>query len=324
MRNKRGAIEFSFSWIFAILVGAFILFLAIYGVIKFVDIQKTSKGAEGSMSIGVLTNPLETSFESVKRGMIITPSETRIWTNCSNASRDSPIFGKQIIATSEKSYNQWGQESVNVNFKNKYIYSKNPVEGKKFYVFSKPFEFPFKISDLIYLTSVTDKYCFINPPSEIEDELNDLRGQVVSENENLFIEDVIGKCPSESIFICFNGETNCDVSVHRGVGVVQRKNEKPVYFQGDALMYAAIFSDRQDYECQLDRLMNRTEQLFEIYSDKSRLILQKSGCNSELDVELVQMLALIKGFQDSADLSVIYILAEDMNNKNEYAECKLW
>jgi len=37
MRNKKGAMDISFGWIFAVVVGAFILFLTIYGVIKFVN-----------------------------------------------------------------------------------------------------------------------------------------------------------------------------------------------------------------------------------------------------------------------------------------------
>jgi len=252
--------------------------------------------------------------------MIITGAETRIYTNCSNAS----IFGKQILRTSEKSYDKWGEGSVDATFQNKYIFSNDPVEGKKFYAFSKPLEFPFKVADLIYLTSTTDKYCFINPPNDIRDEINDLRGEDVSKDENFFVTTKKIDCPAVSTSICFSGETGCDVSVRRNWNTLQKKGQRPVYFQGDALMYAAIFSNRDDYECQLDRLMNRTEQLFEIYSDKSKFVLNKTGCNSELDVQFIQMLTLIKGFQDSNDLSTIYDLAEQMGNINEYAECKLW
>ena len=33
--RKKGAIDFSFTWIFAIIAGAFILFIAIFAVYKF-------------------------------------------------------------------------------------------------------------------------------------------------------------------------------------------------------------------------------------------------------------------------------------------------
>ncbi|MCX6750773.1 MAG: hypothetical protein NTZ83_04910, partial [Candidatus Pacearchaeota archaeon] len=322
----RGDFQFQFAWIFAILAGMFILFLAIYGVIKFVNIQKTSIGAQTAMSIGVLINPLESGFESEKRDIIDAHAETRIYTDCSNTS----IFGKQIIRTSEKSYKKWGEELVNVSFQNRYIFSKNPVEGRTFYLFSKPLEFPFKVADLVYLTSTQDKYCFINPPDDIEDQINDLRGdeeEEVSENENFFLADRKSECPTGSTTICFHGE-KCDATVSTNPisKYVQKRSER-MYYEGDALMYAAIFSSKEDYECQLDRLMNRTEQLFEIYSDKAKFILQETGCNTELDVELMQMLALIKGFEESWDLPVIYSLAEDMGEKNDnagYEGCKLW
>jgi hypothetical protein len=139
------------------------------------------------------------------------------------------------------------------------------------------------------------------------------------------------ECLTGSTTICFGGQTGCDVSVHKilgsiNQGTVQKGNERPMYYEGDALMYAAIFSNsHEDYECQIDRLMNRTEQLFEIYSDKAKFIFQETGCSTELDIELIQMLHLIEGFQDSEDLSVIYDLAEDMENKNkDNQKCKLW
>jgi hypothetical protein len=106
MKNKRGDFEFSFAWIFAIIAGIFILGIAIYGVIKFMDISKTEIDAKTAMSIGVLINPLESSFESAKRSVIVTHGDTRIYTDCSNLS----TFGKQIIRTSKKTYDQWGED----------------------------------------------------------------------------------------------------------------------------------------------------------------------------------------------------------------------
>lgn len=318
-KNKKGAFDISFGWIFAVIVGAFILFLAIYGVIKFVDIQKNSVSAQSSMSIGILTDPLQTSFESVKRATISVPSETRIYTDCSN----SGFFGKQLVRTSEKSYNAWSENGVNTSFQNKYIFSKNPVDGKKFYVFSKPFEFPFKVADLMYLSSITDKYCFINAPVDIQSEIEDLQGQTISPDENLLLVDEKSECPEGSTTICFNGNSNCDVIVSTIYNSVIKGNQK-VYYEGDALMYAAIFSDKQDYECQVARLINRTDELFTIYANKSSLLSKETGCNADLSFEFIQMLSLLKGFKNSQDLSVIYGLADDINKKNEYADCKLW
>lgn len=319
VKNKEGALEFSFTWIFAIIAGMFILFLAIYGVTKVIDISRSSQGAQTAMSIGILTNPLESSFDTAKRVLMKTSVETKIYTDCSA----NNLFGKQIIGISEKTYNKWGDKETH-SFSNKYIFSKNPVEGKTFYLFSKPFEFPFKVADLIYLTSTQDKYCFKNAPENIKTEIKDLTGNNLSANENFFIK--TSDCPSESINVCFNvGGNNCDVNVNTNLKYVEKNTEK-MYYEGDSLMYAAIFSNKEDYECQLDRLMQRIGQLSDIYRDKSNLILQKTGCDSGLSVELVLLKNTAENFGNSENLNTISSLSEEISrlNDNNYEGCGLW
>lgn len=320
MRDKKGALEFSFAWIFAIIAGIFILMLTIYGVIKFINLEKASLDAQTAKDIGVLTNPLESSFESIKRTMISTPSETRIYTSCSN----STFFGRQAIKVSQKSYNEWSEGSE-VNFQNKYIFSENPVEGKNYYLFSRPFKFPFKVGDLIYLTSTRDKYCFRDAPKEIEEEIEALRGNEENRNENLFIYDGDEEdCPEGSINICFRGGSDCDTRVYTSSKYVVKKDGKRMYYEGDALMYAAIFSNKEDYECQIDRLMRRTEQLANIYEDKSKFVFKETGCDSGLSVDLVQLANYAKTVENSNELALIYSFIKDVDIKNEYSECNLW
>ena len=313
MINKKGALEFSFTWIFAIIAGMFILFLAIYGVTKFMNISETSKTTQTAVDIGMLTNPLESSFDSSQRSMISTSAETRIYIGCTN----NTFFGKQTIKTSEKTYNKWSDTSASVSFPNKYIFANDYVEGKDFYLFSKPFEFPFKVADLIYLTSSKDKYCFIDASRDIEEEIEDLIGGNASETENLFLED----CPSDSINVCFNGGKNCDVEVY---ATYVEKNGEKMYYEGDALMYAAIFSTKENYECQVSRLMKRISQLSDIYNDKSKFVLQNTGCDSTLDGRLVQLTNLVKNIKGSENIDTISSLSEEIQNINKYLECKLW
>jgi hypothetical protein len=316
IKNKRGDLEFSFAWIFAIIAGMFILFLAIYGVSKFMSIERSSQDAQTSMDIGILTNPLESSFETMKRTMISTSVETRIYTGCNNLSTS---FGRQTIQTSQKTFKEWSNKGVNVGFSNKYIFSENPVEGKNFYLFSEPFELPFKIADLIYLTSTNDKYCFKDSPDDIEKEIKNLIGNNSSENENFFIKD----CPSGSINVCFKGGSGCDIKVDTNSDYVD-KDGKRMYYYGNALMYAAIFSNKDDYECQIDRLMKRTEQLSEIYKDKSNFVFQKTGCDSGLSTSLILLKNTAENFGNSEGLNTINNFAKEIQIKNEYAECKLW
>src|SRR3990167_565357 len=91
--SKNGFLEISFAWLFALIVGAVILFLAIYTTTKVVKTEQTTIDAETAKRIGILLNPLETEFETGKTTSIILPSETKIYNGCNNIG----IFGRQLI-----------------------------------------------------------------------------------------------------------------------------------------------------------------------------------------------------------------------------------
>jgi len=311
--GKKGFLQIPFAWLFAIIVGAFILFIAIYSSVKISDIGKTEIDYKTSKEIGILLNPLETGFETGKTTSITMPAETRIYNKCNNKG----FFGKQTIKVSQKTLNEWTYTDVNAGFSNKYIFSENYAEGKDFYLFSKPFEFPFKVSDLIYLTSSKKKYCFIDSPEEINDEISVLK------QKNLFSDN----CPSddETVRVCFGSSSgNCGISVdyNQGSGYVKKNNEK-MYFETDALMYAAIFSEPEIYECQLKRLMQRVESLTLLYRDKAEFASQ-AGCNSNLNQDLIMLNNLAGNLENSLFLSGIIRIAEEIKDKNDLAECKLW
>ncbi len=306
--ENRGFLGIPFSWLFAIIVGGTIVFLAIYAVVRISDTQEIAIDAQTSKQIGVLLNPLETGFETATTTSLILPSETRIYNRCNN---QSGYFGRQVIKVSQKSFGGWTETDIDVGFSNKYIFSENFVEGKKFYLFSKPFDLPFKISDLIYITSSDKKYCFVDAPVDIEEEIENLN------QENLFLEE----CPRDSVEVCFNG--NCDIEVDMNSGYVEKRGNRN-YFEGDALMYAAIFSDNSVYECQLDRLMQRGSQLSQLYVEKANFV-SREECFSNTDADLLVLANMENNFRSSAQsLLPIVNLAEDIHNTNKVAECKLW
>ncbi len=308
MRNRKG-LEMSFAWLFAIIVGAIILLLAIYTSTRIIQTEQVALDARTAKEIGVLLDPLEISFETGKSNSLTLATETRIYNRCNNEGN----FGRQIIKVSQKSLNQWTETDVNVGFQNKIIFSDNYVEGKKFLLFSKPFEFPFKVADVIYLTSSNKKYCFINPPNDIENEISSLN------QENLFTEN----CPTNSTKVCFGSSSDCNILVNYGGKYVEKNNQK-LYFHSDSLMYAAVFSDKEVYECQLKRVMQRAEQLSTLYLDKSELVSQQ-GCNSNLNVELLGLASAEDTFNSSTDLNDYIIdLADSADSKNKIAECRLW
>lgn len=305
MKSKIG-MQLPFAWIFAALVGAFILFLSVYIAVKLINTGEEETNLKTGTEIGILLNPLETSFQDSQKSFFSLPVETRIYPGCSERGE----FGEQRIRISQISFKKWTDTSTNVSFQNKYIFSKNYSQGKKFYVFSKQFEMPFKVADLIYLSSSNEKYCFSNPPDNIKEELDSL-GQ-----ENIFTKN----CPADSIKVCFSSSQNCAIDVNYEVGFV-KKNSGTFSFSGDALMYAAIFSDKEIYECQLKRLMQRTKNLALLYGDKASLV-SKEDCNSNL--ELAALSASANSLKDSRELVMVENIAEEIKQENELADCRLW
>ncbi|MEK6823589.1 MAG: hypothetical protein AABY06_01010 [Nanoarchaeota archaeon] len=314
MLNKKGDLNISFGWLFAIIVGATILVLAIYGATKIIKTGQQEGQAVGAKELGVLLNPLETGFKSA----ISTPLQLRVETRIFNTCSDFGNFGKQGIQTSEFSFNKWTLPGVESSFENKYIFSKSPTEGKKFYIFSKPFEFPFKVSDLIYLTSENEKYCFdfSNAPQETED----IEEEILQLNQANLVANCT-KADSQTTKVCFKSGTGCDINVNYNTKYVQKKQDK-IYFEGDALMYAAIFSDQKIYECQVERLMKRTKQLAEIYKEKELIVSQKN-CVSNLAGDLDLLISSLENANDYKIINSVSDLVEDIKNKNKYSSC-LW
>lgn len=302
------AIQFSFAWIFAMVIGAFIIFLAIYGSMKLMDTGSGATSIKVEREIGILLDPLQTSFGESTSNLLSLPTETRIHNRCSSSGN----FGIQTISVSQKNFGEWTDAGIGSDFKNKYLFSEADVEGKEFFLFSKSFNLPFKVADLVYVTSSEDDYCFIDPSEDVSLELGEL-GQ-----GNIFLEN----CPSGSINVCFDpsGTGDCDVVVRTGRKEVERGGEI-VYFEGDSLMYAAIFSDPEIYECQVSRLMKRAGELLLIYDGKKSIVL---GADCSVDVELGSFRNSVLGFKDSEDIFQLYSDAEDIDKRNNAGRCELW
>ena len=313
MRNKRAFMEISFAWLFAIIAGAVILFIAIFAATKIINLGQTTNSATSQNQIAVLLNPLETSFQSDHLTSITVSTPTIIYNQCDS---ENGAFGNQIISMSQKSFNKWSTPTNGQAFQNKYIFSDSSVQGQQFYLFSKPFSLPFKVSDVIYMTSSSEYYCFVNPPQNIQDELSNLN------EKNIIVVNDSSSCTG-SVTVCFYGE-NCDIDVNYDKGELTKSgNGNVISFYGDTLMYGAIFSDTQTYECQLKRLMMRESQLAFLYQDKSNTITQ-IGCNSGLGPDLIQLGSSSNSFNSSADLNNLVYLANKIQDENGGTLCPLW
>ena len=310
-RGKRGFLQLPFSWLFAIIVGAIILFFAIYAATKLIGTETSASSAQTGKEISVLLNPLETSFGEESTTPLTISVDSRLANKCSSFGN----FGTDQIIVSQKNAGKWQENTVGPSSENKYIFSENLTEGRQFYLFSKPLDLPFKISDLIYLTSANTNYCFIGAGKDIQSELTSL------DQGNLFVTN----CPSGSIKVCFDWDQTCDINVDTYQKSVE-KNGSTVYFETDALMFGAIFSDPVIYECQVKRLMKRLNELTGIYNDKETLISSITNGTCSTDINLLPLEGAASGLRSSSDLIDVKMASDDAYAANQFVQsgCRLW
>jgi hypothetical protein len=314
--NKSGFLDMSFSWMFALIVGAFILFGAIFFVVKLISTEQTSSNIQTSNSLGIITNPLETGVSETKVMLLNLPTETKIYNDCD----DSGNFGEQLIRSSLTVFNKQEDNPLETSFENRYFFSENQIDGKEFYLFSKSFEFPFKVAGLIYIIPKTKNYCFVNSPKEISEELKNLG------LNNIINVSRMEDCKEGSVKVCFEG--SCEIIVKYALGYVQKGSNR-LYFEGIggginkgiALMYGAIFSEKELYECQVKRLMKRTLKLAEIYEGKASIVALK-GCDSNSNFDSLK--SSISVYKDSSNLISIMPSVMEMKVNNEVGVCGLW
>ena len=321
--NTRG-FEFSFVWLFAIIVGIAIIFLAIYASTNLIKTERTIIDTETGKKLGVLLNPIETDLESAKHVTISFAKATRVFNSCFESSRDRK-FGKQEISTAVRLGigEEWQSPGVPSAFQNKYLFSKNTLEGKEIFVFAKPFKMPFKVADLLF--AWTDQYCFVNPPNGIEEDITSLNLPRINITTSPSL------CSSNSEIVCFSSATEeCSIKVFQDSKRI-RKNGLDLYYEDNtvnfgenpnALIYGAIFADPGIYECQVNRLLARTSELSNVYIDKTEF-LSSRGCASNLAADL-RTFSEISKISSSRQLQTIKLTAEQLERRNDGLSCKLF
>ncbi|MFA7707543.1 MAG: hypothetical protein WCX73_01205 [Candidatus Pacearchaeota archaeon] len=327
MINKK-AIEIGFNVIFAIFAGVVILLLAIYGATKIVTTGEKASYTETSAKIISLLDPLETGLASGKSSEIKFKKETKIFMECS--SMENSPFGKQTISFSEQTFGEnFGEKGGAVPFYNKYVFSQEVSQGKLFNIFSKEFLMPFKVADLIIIN--TNDYCFVGAPNQIEKDITKNLGV-----ENIKFADSLQNCTG--ITVCFGAQSSeCDIKVFGSCqdggsnlcdtpydyGRVS-KGINDLYYV-DSLLYAAIFSSPDIYDCNLKRLMNKFNELSLIYIDKIKII-ERKGCGSDIEPSLRILMNSAQNLSSSKEIIGLANYAKNINtiNKATASACRLY
>lgn len=300
-----------FNWIFAIVAGVIILLIAIYAASQFIVTQEEVLYTETAAKLISLLDPLETGLASGKSTEIGFQKQTRLFFDC-NEIQNEP-FGWQGISFTEKTFGEeFGEVGGRVAIRDKYVFAESMLEGKRVVLFSKPFFMPFKISDLVIIMS--DDYCVYNAPDEFKEDVQDLN------LNNVKFPNASEECKGREI--CFESK-HCEVYVNTKDNYVQRE-EKKLYYEGD-LIYAAVFSSSEIYECNIKRLMNKLNELSDIYFDKITII-ERKECKSNTGPKLTALKAGASSLKDSRDIIALYTLSEEIDSINEGVRsgCRLY
>ena len=311
MRSKRG-FEFSFTWLFVILIGLAIIFIALYVSSNLLDTSANEYQTRTAAELGALLHPLETSLATQASYTVELPEETRIYNRCDSTGN----FGVQDIRTSVRNGigKEWPTPGGPHSFSNKYLFSSSIVQGDTLHFFVVPLKMPYKIGDIIILYDRS--YCMVAPPRAMEEDILSLGMELVN------VSSTKAGCAKGSVSVCFDG-SRCDVNVQvRGDGSsgVVTKNRTSVDYYG-SLIYGAIFSEPSLYECQSMRLRKRAAHLAELYEGKSSL-LSSRGCSSGMESDLrIYGAALL---DDRKTLSEIGIYSDSLMEANDKLSCSLF
>ena len=320
MKTKRGVMEF--AWIFAIIVGAVILFLAFYFVGNKLLSQKYEQATIEAQNLDMLLNPFSQfgELKALDTQPIALSRKSTLEFSCQEP--------RQKLGNNDITINVGGQQGISRIVYDKYIFSEKTYETKSLQGLSVPFEMPWRVANLIMIWPQDRKYCFIGAPQFIKDELSGESPTGLNISSIAFSQSS-DQCPENTNkTVCFSG--NCDIKVTLQNGGSSdrgstRKSGQTVYFTGNALMYASIFSDSDIYNCNVKRLMARLYSETLVYEEKSRAMTSR-GCN--MNINLVQLKQLANTMSTSTltetNINNLMLYAQQIKQQNQGSNCELF
>jgi hypothetical protein len=331
-KGNRKGFEMSFGWLFAVIVGAVVIFFAIYFASNLIQSQKDYGNSKSAKQFDILLYPAGTGLEENKLDTIIFPIDTLVTLGCNPAGN----FGEQIITTLSSSTISSNniQRPKPTTSKDKYLFGKENFNAKTVLVFSKSWKFPFKVADLVYLIDSKERYCFIQTPTNIKKEIERMRQENSIANSSFILADNEKDCKSvTSTKVCFYfsagssfSNSECDYNVNPEIGKIW-KGSDVVYYdpqaQDNALFFAAIFSEPHYYECQLKRMMKRTSALSSVYYEKT-VSLGEFSCGSGVAPLFLEYSNITKSLNNSYYITQIYDMSNDIGRRNEKLLCPIF
>ena len=238
---KRGIVGTQFNWIFTLVTGVVFLSLLFGFGMKYVELQKEKQAYEIAFGVDAVISGL-VGVETVK----------------SFSSTVDFDFGFYCDSL-------WVNGLARKDLRNNVVFGGRDITSDSLLFFTKSFERPFKVRDIIYVADLDKKICFVGDGDGLKEQL--------PESVNLV-------------------NSNCDLTVYFSAGSV-RDDEMRIY--GDTVMFsdgktsdvygsdelkigAIVAENKLNYDCALDELNSTYSVVKDIY-----LYRASSGCHSTLN-----------------------------------------
>ena len=135
--KKRGAIEVQFNWVFVLIVGAMILLFFTTAIMRQKDISEAKIAATILTDLETITTGAKVSRSTFQ---IINVPDTKIKFSCDDC------LCKFSIGDNSKP------------FRDKVIFAPEYIKGRQVLAWTQEFSMPFRVSNLLYLTSPQLRY----------------------------------------------------------------------------------------------------------------------------------------------------------------------
>lgn len=311
-------------WILVILVGAVIIIFAVVFASKTGVVEQKKQNVVVAEYMDLFFNPFA-SIGAIAEG-----------------------FGKQVefdyevelefrcVSGEERLFVGSGNKIAEEKIEN-FVYAPTQLKLKSMFVFSKPFNLPYRITDLIFTFDASQQFCLVydSKSSEIvADIISDVSGELLEAEQNFISCSDLNCCKQlENARIVSFTSRQGDVNIAgKGgfgeefeYGEIRFRNGKKSVFIGLPLVEAAVFSDYEIYDCNFRRLMSKVAAMSDIYHGKSVFLGRTQICSYDFfRDDLQKMKGNARSLSSSPSLSIIeplYTTSREFSDRNRDFSC---
>ena len=246
MKKGQGA---EFNWIFVLVAGAIVLGFFVMFTFRYVDLQNKKSTVTVGKNLVEGLNLLETSQLDTTINLIY---HSNLKFSCGKTN-------KVVI-------NDYYSQDVD-----EILYVSPEIRTNSLNAWVKTWKYPFKVTNMLFMNSPYDNYVLVDPPDWVD----------VPERMNFKVLNRGEKIGNASRIIFFEMPTQTELKDIRENAVVigedkirffDKKSYKDVDVIDEVFKYGAMFSNAADYECNVNKALERLRLIANIYSNKAYIL----------------------------------------------------